>query len=207
LYFVKTPNLIKLIYPNLTWDNKATNTPSLYLTFDDGPHTLATPFVLKCLAHFNAKATFFCLGKNVIENITLYHQILKQGHSVGNHTHNHLNGYKTNNEGYLGDIVIASQHIQTNLFRPPYGRVTRNQTKLIRELGYKVIMWDVLSGDFDEKLPNEKCLHNVISNATNGSIIVFHDSQKALSKLTYALPKVLDYFSKQGYVFEKIATK
>jgi peptidoglycan/xylan/chitin deacetylase (PgdA/CDA1 family) len=181
---------------------------SVYLTFDDGPHPQATPFALKLLKQYNASATFFCIGKNVVAHPEIYNQIINQGHAVGNHTYNHLNGWKSNNEAYLKDIGLAAQHINSNLFRPPYGRITSFQAKNLKAVMKgsepKVIMWDVLSGDFDMDITNEQCLSNVILNAVQGSIIVFHDSQKAWLKLEYALPRVLEYFSEKGYSFRSI---
>lgn len=204
MYLVKTPLLLKKIYASLIW-NINTNAKDIYLTFDDGPHPIATPFVLNELKNYNALATFFCIGKNVDEHPNIYSRIIAEGHSIGNHTNNHLNGFKTPNATYIENIELAAQKIDSNIFRPPYGKISFAQAQLLHQLNYKIIMWDVLSGDFDISLSNEKCLHNVTNNATNGSIIVFHDSQKALSKLQYTLPKVLEYFGNKGYQFKKIA--
>ena len=178
----------------------------IYLTFDDGPHPKATNFVLQQLLQYKAKATFFCIGKNVVEHQTIYKQILLANHAVGNHTHNHINGFKTPNNVYMQNIATAKQSIDSNLFRPPYGRITPFQIKLLQTKGYALqpIMWTVLSGDFDNTISAEKCLQNVIKNTKSGSIVVFHDSEKAFDKLQYALPKVLAYFTAKGYQFEKI---
>jgi peptidoglycan-N-acetylglucosamine deacetylase len=205
VYLVKTTWWLKALYPSFTWCKKEAD-KVMYLTFDDGPHATVTPFVLSTLKNFNAKATFFCIGKNVIEQPLIYSQILTDGHSVGNHTHNHLNGWKTNNETYLSNIQLAAQHITSNLFRPPYGRIKKSQAKNLvsANSNYEIIMWDVLSGDFDKTLSPQKCLSNVINNATNGSIVVFHDSQKAWDRLSYALPKILEHFSNLGYRFEAL---
>ena len=186
LYFAKTPWWLKKIYSSYLWsvDTKEKN---VYLTFDDGPHAVATPFVLDQLKHYNAKATFFCIGKNVLAEPQIYRRILDEGHAVGNHTHHHLNGWKTENELYLADVNEAGKYIDSILFRPPYGRITSFQAKNInvalKKNNVKIIMWDVISGDFDESLTGEQCLQNVILNATNGSIIVMHDSQKAFTRL------------------------
>ncbi len=204
MYLVKTPWLVKKIYPSFMWDMKASEQKTIYLTFDDGPHPAATPFVLDTLQQFNAKATFFCIGKNVEEQPVIYSRILQEGHNIGNHTHNHFNGYKTPDEDYINNIKQASTLIQSSLFRPPYGRITKFQARLVQQMGFKIIMWNVLSGDFDIKLSKESCAQNVILNATNGSIIVFHDSLKAFDKLQYALPKVLEFFRNQGYTFSTI---
>jgi len=209
-YFVKTPRWLKSIYDSYIWSIPVSD-KILYLTFDDGPHPEATPFVLRLLKQYNAKATFFCIGKNVVAHPEIYSYVINDGHAIGNHTYNHLNGWKTANEIYLKDIALAAQHINSNLFRPPYGRITSFQAKnlrsVIKDEGAKVIMWDVLSGDFDMDITNERCLSNVILSAVPGSIIVFHDSQKAFLKLQYILPRILEYYSEKGYSFEAIDQK
>lgn len=177
----------------------------IYLSFDDGPHPQATPFVLDTLKQYNAKASFFCIGKNVQTFPEIYKRILLEGHAVGNHTHNHLNGWKTNDAGYFDNIKQAAQYIDSGMFRPPYGRITRFQAKHIQQkLGLQIIMWSVLSGDFDINISPTKCLQNVKRNAENGSIIVFHDSEKALERMRYALPELLNYFGNRGYEFHKL---
>ena len=180
----------------------------LYLTFDDGPHPTITSFVLDELKKHNAKASFFCIGKNVQAYPEVYRRILDEGHAVGNHTQHHLNGWKTENKEYLADIHEAGKYIDAALFRPPYGRITSFQAKnlqaALKKPEAKVIMWDVLSADFDETLSGENCLQHVILNAGKGSIIVFHDSEKAWDRLAYALPRVLDFFEKKGFRFEKL---
>jgi peptidoglycan/xylan/chitin deacetylase (PgdA/CDA1 family) len=171
--------------------------PSVYLTFDDGPHPIATPFVLEQLAQYNAKATFFCIGKNVAHHTGIYKDIQAQGHAVGNHTHNHLNGWHTEKEKYINDTRQAEQYIDSRIFRPPYGRITRGQINALTRGShpYKIYMWDVLSGDFDTTITPQQCLDNVIKNIEPGSIVVFHDSQKAWERMSYALPKVLEHCS------------
>lgn len=191
-----------MFYPLLTWQIK-TDEKVIYLTFDDGPHETATPFVLNILKKYNAKATFFCIGKNVQLHSEIYERIINEGHSVGNHTFNHLNGWKVNDENYLSDIKNASAVIQSKLFRPPYGRIKKSQAKILQP-NYNIIMWSVLSGDFDVNLSPQKCLNNVIKNTAKGSIVVFHDSAKAMERLAFALPKTLEYFSEKGYVFKSI---
>jgi len=206
-YFVKTPGWLKRIYDSYIW-NIPVNDKILYLTFDDGPHPEATPFVLKELKKHNALATFFCIGKNVVSYPGIYKQIINEGHSVGNHTYNHLNGWKTGNDDYLKDIALASQEIDSDLFRPPYGRITSFQAKnlkpAMRGKEPKVIMWDVLSGDFDIDCTTQQCLANVLLASTSGSIIVFHDSEKAFPKLAYTLPRILNHFSEKGYLFKSL---
>ena len=206
-YFVKTPGWLKKIYDSYIWSISVKD-KILYLTFDDGPHPEATPFVLKELKKYNVFATFFCIGKNVVAYPDIYDQIIREGHSIGNHTYNHLNGWKTNNDDYLNDIALASNEIDSYLFRPPYGRITSFQAKNLKQAMKgkkpKVIMWDVLSGDFDTECTPQQCLANVIFASVPGSIIVFHDSEKAFPRLEYTLPKVLHYFSEKGYLFKAL---
>jgi peptidoglycan/xylan/chitin deacetylase (PgdA/CDA1 family) len=206
-YFIKTPWWLKKIYSSYIWSID-TKEKILYLTFDDGPHPVATPFVLDQLKKYNAKATFFCIGKNVLAEPAIYKRILEEGHAVGNHTQNHLNGWKTKNDAYLADVNEAGKFIDSILFRPPYGRITsfqaRNIKAALKKPAAKIIMWDVLSGDFDNSLTGEECLQNIILNVRNGSIIVLHDSQKAFSRLEFFLPSVLAFFKKKGYQFNRL---
>jgi peptidoglycan/xylan/chitin deacetylase (PgdA/CDA1 family) len=212
MYFIKAPFWLRLLYRPLLWKLPGKE-KVLYLTFDDGPHSVATPFVLDQLKKFGAKASFFCIGKNVDAEKAIFERILSEGHRVGNHTQNHLNGWKVSVEQYLENIDQATKSIHSNLFRPPYGKIrfgAINQVKSLislraRENGIqsevKIVMWDVLSGDFDEQLSPEKCLQNVLNHTSKGSIIVFHDSAKALKRLEFALPKVLEFYSQLGYEF------
>jgi peptidoglycan/xylan/chitin deacetylase (PgdA/CDA1 family) len=202
-YFFKTPWWLKKLYPSLVWHIDIKE-KILYLTFDDGPHPVATPFVLDELKKYNAKATFFCIGKNVVQYPDIYKRIIDEEHRVGNHTFSHLNGWKTDDEVYIKNIQEAAKYIDSDLFRPPYGKITRFQTKLLKP-HYKIIMWDVLSADFDKEVSPEKCAQQVIMKSKPGSIIVFHDSEKAMLKLEFALPKVLQYFSSKGYIFSTIS--
>ncbi len=225
MHLVKTPFWLKCLYPGLTW-NESRKDKSIYLSFDDGPIPIVTPFVLKTLKKFHAKATFFCIGDNVQKHPELFEQILADGHSVGNHTFHHLNGWKTNTEDYLADILKCNELVKSNLFRPPYGRIKRSQIKKVERLklkvegkeiknqkskisglqtpdfGLRTIMWDVLSRDFDSLITPEECLQNVIKHTQNGSIVVFHDSFKAQERLEYALPRALEYWTKKGYQFK-----
>ena len=205
LYFIKTPSWLRIVYPECIWKVK-TKEKILYVTFDDGPHPDATPFVLEQLKKFNALATFFCIGKNVEQHFEIYKQVIESGHAVGNHTYDHLNGWKTQDAIYLENIFKAKKIIDSNLFRPPYGRITKFQLARLDGEKFKMstIMWDVLSGDFDVKLSAENCFLNVARNAKEGSILVFHDSAKSLDKLKEVLPRVLDYFTKKGFAFKKI---
>jgi len=205
-YLVKTPWLLKNFYSECIWDIKTTE-KVLYLTFDDGPHPVATPFVLEELKKYNAKATFFCIGKNVEEYFDIYKNIIAEGHAVGNHTYNHLNGWKTKDKDYLDNIFKAKKVIDSNLFRPPFGRITKFQLKQLQAEKYnlKPVMWSVLSGDFDMEVSGEECYLTVVKNAKEGSIVVFHDSAKALDRLHYALPLVLQYFKEKGFEFRSIS--
>ena len=206
MYLIKTPFLLRALYPNCVW-KKPTNEKRIYLSFDDGPHPIATPFVLEQLDKYNAKASFFCIGKNVAEHPTIYEQIIAKGHTVGNHTQHHVNGWYTEDDLYLQNIQEASSLISSDFFRPPYGRIKRTQIKKIhanKNLPQQVIMWDVLSGDFDTKISGEACFKNVSKHTKAGSIVVFHDSAKAWDRLKIALPATLDYFSQKGYQFKAL---
>lgn len=206
MYLVKTPWLVKKLYPTYTWQIP-TKEKVLYLTFDDGPHETATPFVLDELKKYNAKATFFCIGKNVVNHPAIYRRIKEEGHAVGNHTYNHLNGWKTDDTVYINDIIEAADVIDSRLFRPPYGKIKKFQAKILQRKDsplhqlFSIMMWDVLSGDFDVNISPQKCLSNVTDHAEGGSLIVFHDSTKAWSRMSYALPKVLTHFAGKGFSF------
>jgi peptidoglycan-N-acetylglucosamine deacetylase len=203
-YFVKTPWLLKKIYSSYIWSLPPTEN-AIYFTFDDGPHPTITPFVLSKLKEYGALATFFCIGKNVVDHPDIYRQILDGGHRVGNHTHNHLNGWNTDSEIYLKDVSQASRYIESELFRPPYGKITlfqsRNLPAAMKGKKARVIMWDVLSADFDPSVTREQSLQFVVLRASAGSIVVFHDSEKAFQKLEYVLPRVLHHFSEKGFRF------
>ena len=205
MYFIKTPTLLKSIFPQQVWSIPVPD-KSVFLTFDDGPTPGVTEWVLDTLEKFTAKATFFMVGKNAVNNPGLVKRILTEGHSIGNHTFSHLNGWRTTLPSYTKSALKCGEAVPSNLFRPPYGRITRAQS---RRLGnrYKIIMWDVLSGDFDIELPKQKVVKNVLNNTEPGSIIVFHDSVKAEPRLKYALPRVLNYLKDEGYNFNPIAMK
>jgi peptidoglycan/xylan/chitin deacetylase (PgdA/CDA1 family) len=206
-YFVKTPGWLKRIYPRRLW-KVDTREKAVYLTFDDGPNPVVTPFVLDELKKYHAGATFFCIGRNVEEHPLLYQRIIQEGHTTGNHTYTHPNGWKTSRDSYLADIAEAAKYIDSNLFRPPYGRIKASQAKgLYHAMGdkpAKIVMWDVLSGDFDENLSAEKCTKNVVKNTREGSIIVFHDSAKAFRILKEVLPATLQFLAREGYVFKSL---
>jgi peptidoglycan/xylan/chitin deacetylase (PgdA/CDA1 family) len=205
MYLVKTPRLLKKLYPELVWDVNPDDR-SIYLTFDDGPIPVVTPFVLNILKQYNAKATFFCIGDNVNKHPDIFEQVKADGHDIGNHTYNHLKGWKTNDQTYLDNFLLADKLINTTLFRPPYGRIKRSQIKLLKDArpGLQIVMWDVLSADYDISLKPEKCLKNVLKHTTNGSIVLFHDSLKAFDRLEYTLPKAMEIWSKEGYKLKSL---
>lgn len=205
--FFKTPEYLKILYPGLLWDNYKgqylpTTEKHVFITFDDGPVEGVTDFALKTLASYQAKASFFCVGDNIEKNPGVYRSILNEGHTTGNHTFNHLNGWKTKNNQYIENISECQALIEsgktpgpiskTNFFRPPYGKIKRSQIRSIKK-NYKIVMWDILAGDFDEDFNAEKCLKKCIKHTKSGSIIIFHDSKKASKNLSYVLPRYLDY--------------
>lgn len=198
---------MKRFFPSYVWSFPADG-KNVYLTFDDGPHPTITPWVLDQLRQYNAEASFFCIGNNVEKFPGTYEEILKSNHAVGNHTYHHLNGWKTDDENYLSDISRASQLISSHLFRPPYGRIKNKQARQIagamQRESAKIIMWDVLSADFDSSFSPEQCLNNVLENFSSGSIIVFHDSDKAFDNLKYALPRTLEFLAEKGFRCKKI---
>jgi peptidoglycan-N-acetylglucosamine deacetylase len=201
-YPVSIPWWIRKVYPHCIWQMPG-DSRKVYLSFDDGPHPVATPYVLDLLKAYDARATFFCIGKNVAAHGDVYQRILNEGHRVGNHTFSHNNGWETSDGDYLDDIGAAAKLIDSDLFRPPYGRIRLSQLRKIREkLHMKPVMWSVLSGDFDPGISNEKCADNVLRYIKPGSVVVFHDSQKAHDKVKYVLPLVLDAIRERGWVTE-----
>lgn len=207
----------KLFYPSLLW-NISDSPGTIYLSFDDGPIPEVTPWVLSLLKDYHAKATFFCIGDNIRKNPAVFRQVQSEGHSIGNHTYHHLNGWSTAETTYLENVLLAEKTIQTHqntdpckllsssqkLFRPPYGKITPNQIRQLKKRGYNIVMWDVISMDFDKNTSADRCLKNVITHATEGSIIVFHDSMKAFPILKQVLPKVLEYYSGKNFKFKAL---
>jgi peptidoglycan-N-acetylglucosamine deacetylase len=202
MYLVKTPQVVQNIFSDFVW-SLPTDKKEVFLTFDDGPIPEVTPWVLDVLAEFDCKATFFCVGDNVRKYPNIFDRILDEGHNVGNHTYHHLNGWTTDQETYLEDVKKCDRLVSSDLFRPPYGKLRRSQSQILK-LIKTVVMWDVLSGDFDTSISNEKCLSNVMDNYSNGSIIVFHDSLKAEEKLRFVLPKFLEHLKENGYVSKSL---
>lgn len=206
--FFKTPLLLKRLYPSLTWDRYAEDSRSsekkIYLTFDDGPIPDLTPWVLTTLNSFGARATFFCVGDNISRHSDLYQRIVDEGHQIGNHTYHHLDGWKTSNFHYLRNVLqcekLVSQIRKRKLFRPPYGKIKLKQIQQLASR-YDIIMWDILSGDFDPNFNHEVCLEKCQQHTQPGTIIIFHDNYKAQKNLTYVLPRYLEHFSEQGFTF------
>jgi len=202
MYLVKTPNFIRGLFPNFTWQ-VPTQEKTIYLTFDDGPIPEITPWVLEQLDRFRAKATFFCVGDNIRKHRTVFEEVKAAGHALGSHTYNHLSGWASDNIAYFHNVRHCANQTRSTLFRPPYGRLKPSQAQFLQR-HYQIVMWDILSGDFDACITPEQCLSNVVDHAVPGSIVVFHDSLKAQENLTYALPRVLEYFTAEGYRFEKL---
>lgn len=200
---VKSPFWLRLFFPKLIW-NQSRKQKHIYLTFDDGPIPDVTPQVLNILKKYNIQATFFCVGENIIKYPEIFDRIQSAGHRVGNHTHNHLKGWKTATADYLKNAEKCDQYTKSDLFRPPYGQCTWTQFSELRKK-YKVIMWDVITYDFDQQLTPEQCYRNAINYSRNGSIVVFHDNIKATPRLFYALPRAIEYWLAQGFEFKTLA--
>lgn len=206
--WTKTNRFIKWIFPNYVWDIP-NNDKKVFLTFDDGPTPEITEWVLEQLRKYDAKATFFCIGNNIEKHPGIFQKVIAEGHVAGNHTFNHLKGWKTENAAYFENVKSCDDSIRnhnstTKLFRPPYGKIKPSQSKVLRKQGYQIIMWDVISYDFDKQIPKEQCLENVLKNVQSGSIIVFHDSLKAEENLKYALPKTLEFLKENGFTCSSI---
>jgi len=196
---VKPPGMVRFFSKKKIWKIDS-NEKQMFLTFDDGPIPGLTPWVLDTLDEYGAKATFFCVGDNVRKHPEIYNLIKTKGHQVGNHTYSHLNGFRTGIRRYVLDVFKAKKYIDSKLFRPPYGRI-RSLAQRILITRFKIVLWDVLSMDYDQNIQARQVVRNVISNANPGSILVFHDNLKAEKNLKYSLPRLLDYYSKRGYEF------
>ena len=209
-YTVRAPKLLQAVYGKRLWRLPASE-KVLYLTFDDGPVPEVTPWVLEQLAAYKAKATFFCIGDNIRKHPEVFQQVLNAGHRIGNHTQHHVKGWKTTPTEYLEEVALCQTEIlnagarsEDKLFRPPYGQLRSKQSRQLQRLGYKIVMWDILSADFDTDLDGDACMENVLTYSKPGSIIVFHDSIKAQPRLEVALPAILKSFSEKGYEFRCI---
>lgn len=204
MYLVKTPIFIQKIYESCTW--RIDSKENIYLSFDDGPDPEATPFVLETLKSYDAKATFFCIGENAEAHPEIIEQIVEDGHTIGNHSYSHPSGWSTKTLEYIADVDKCNEVLGSKIFRPPYGRLKPAQLKALKS-NYEIIMWDVMCGDFEDQLSDEKCLSNITKNANAGSIVLLHDTAKSMKKLKSVLPKVLEYFADKGLKFEAIPMK
>ena len=202
MLIVRPPSLLTRALHRMTWDLSGEHR-DVFLTFDDGPTPVVTPWVIDRLEEAKAQATFFCLGRNVDKHPEIYRQILSAGHSVGNHSYSHLKGFRSSVRRYMDDIDLAADMIDSKLFRPPYGRIFPGQVKAVMQQ-YDIIMWDVLSIDYNPGLSGKRVLQNVTRNVKPGSIIVFHDSDKAADNLYYALPRTLEFLQQEGYSMKSI---
>jgi peptidoglycan/xylan/chitin deacetylase (PgdA/CDA1 family) len=207
----KTNFLMRALYPDFIW-RKDNQEKTIYLTFDDGPIPEITEFVLETLAQFNAKATFFCIGDNIRKHPDIFEKVIKGGHSIGNHTFNHLRGWDTEDAEYLANVkqcdveigsMIKQKENSKKLFRPPHGRIKRSQAKVLLP-EYDIIMWDVLTADYVADLSPETVLDKTLQHTENGSIVLFHDSIKANKNMSFALPRFLEYFSEREFRFQSI---
>lgn len=210
---VKIPIIIKRLFSKYIWEKTFSN-KTLYLTFDDGPTPEITEWTLNTLKQFNAKATFFCIGDNVKKYPDILHKINQEGHSIGNHTFNHINGWSNKTNSYVNNTEKAQNTLEKELgleyfstkklFRPPYGKIKNKQARQLIKKGYQIVMWSVISYDWNINLSSKDCLNNVLKHTKDGNIIVFHDSLKAKKNLQYTLPKVLSYYSDRGYSFKSL---
>ncbi len=198
-YFVKTPAFLRQLYAKAIW-HVPTSGKEIFLTFDDGPVEGITDKALAILAEYDARATFFCVGQNVVRHPELFRRIKQSGHGIGNHSFSHVNGWDTQNETYFSNVRQAAEQIPSTLFRPPYGKIKRSQLTHL-SAHYSVIMWDVLSGDFDPKTSVQEIIKNVITHVRPGSIIVMHDNAKCGHKMLAALPDILRQLKGNGYTF------
>ncbi len=203
LYFVKTPKIIERVFNKYIWSFSSKDN-AIYLTFDDGPTPEVTSYVLDLLKKYNIKATFFCVGQNIVQNLELFNRIVKEGHAIGNHTFKHLNGWKTSFSLYVEDVNKVSNVYKTTLFRPPYGKITKKQAIYLLQNGYQIVMWSLLSGDFDNSISADQCYNNINKNINSGDILVFHDSLKSEKIIKNALEKILVMLLDKGFVFKKI---
>jgi len=204
----KTPIAVIRFFKEYIWE-KPNAEDKIYLTFDDGPIPEVTPWVLDILEKYDIKATFFCVGDNISKHPEIFKRIVKENQSIGNHTYNHLNGWKTTDKDYLENFnktqkLIDSHNSTSKLFRPPYGRITNPQAKVIKDLGFDIVMWSVLSKDYKLNVKPQKVYDNMLSNTKSGSIIVCHDNVKAFEVLKQSLPRFIEALLKRGFVFEKL---
>jgi peptidoglycan/xylan/chitin deacetylase (PgdA/CDA1 family) len=196
---IQFPDILRPLMGKLIW-RKNPSEKVIYLTFDDGPVPEVTPQVLDILDMYNLKATFFCVGENVQKYPEIYADILQRGHRTGNHTFNHLKGFSTSTADYVENVRKASEFIDSNLFRPPYGRITFRQQRLLRS-DYEIVMWDIITHDYNKSFSPDAILKNVKLYSRNGSLVVFHDSIKAKDRVLAALPQSIEFWKAEGYQF------
>jgi peptidoglycan-N-acetylglucosamine deacetylase len=196
---IQVPDLLRPLLGKLTW-RRDSSSKVIYITFDDGPVPEVTPLVLDLLDKRNIKATFFCVGDNVRKHPEVYAEVLRRGHKTGNHTFNHIKGFSFSEDEYVANVEKAAEYIDSELFRPPYGRIKRSQLKRLQPK-YEIIMWDLITYDYDRKLSKESILRNIKHYSRNGSIIVFHDSIKAKDNMLAVLPIAIEYWNSQGYTY------
>ncbi|UII30202.1 polysaccharide deacetylase family protein [Fulvivirga ulvae] len=208
MFFHKTPGIVRWLYPQLTWHIPSENAQTIYLTFDDGPIPGLTDFILDTLDQFDAKATFFCVGENLRKHAYIAESAINRGHTLANHTYNHLNGWKTDFEKYIENVKRCQDELdglgqRAKILRPPYGKISRKQISALNK-EYHIVMWNVLSGDYSMKINPERCLKQTIKATGNGSIVLFHDNLKAQANVKYALPAFIKHFHELGYQFKSI---
>lgn len=196
---IQVPDLLRPLLGKLTW-RRDSSSKVIYITFDDGPVPEVTPMLLDLLDKYNIKATFFCVGDNVRKHPEVYAEVVRRGHKTGNHTFNHIKGFSFSEDEYVANVEKAAEYIDSELFRPPYGRIKRSQIKRLQSK-YEIIMWDLITYDYDRKLSKESILGNIKHYSRNGSIIVFHDSIKAKDNMLAVLPMAIEYWNSQGYTY------
>lgn len=205
MLLLQPKRLLRKIYPKAEW-HYSRNEKNIYLSFDDGPIPVLTEWVLDELKNQNAKATFFCVGANILKHQTLFERIRNEGHLAGNHSMFHGKGFGMPSYDYVKDAETCRNLVENSLFRPPYGQLKRGQYRLLLKKGFRIVMWDVISYDY-EKISPEQCLKIAINNTRNGSVIVFHDNLKAEQNIKYVLPRYIDHFKEKGFVFSTIPGK
>ena len=202
LNLIKSPKILQHLFADFLWKID-TSQKVIYLTFDDGPHPIITPWIIDLMKHYGAKGTFFLIGDNVSKHPELFQMYKSNGHQVGNHTHTHVKGWRSRRKNYLKEIAQCAEFVKSSFFRPPYGQINLRSIREIKKQ-YKVVMWDVLSWDFDNETSSEICLSNVIKSTKEGSIVVFHENEKSIKNIMYVLPKVLEHFTNLGFQFKAI---